>query len=564
MIELVNLCKTYKTKNRKKTHALKNISLVFPDNGFIFITGKSGSGKSTLLNLIGGLDDITSGDVIINGNNLSKFKVNDFANYRSTYVGFIFQDYHILDEFTVKENIELSSDISNKSCDVEKWLKFVDLEGYEDRYPTELSGGQQQRVAIARALAKDSKIILADEPTGNLDVKTTKQILDILKEISKTRLVLIVSHNLDDAATYADRIISLDHGNVIHDLSRIEGYSNEFRIENNTLFLPHNADIKEEDLKLIIDNKDSYNNIVQLDGGLVKTEEVKVERKNEVMNKSKLSKEKFKKLFNLIFRRKIFSKVLTILLISILISLFSVFQSFNSFDENEKLMDHLIEENENVLIVKKNTYNGKKLSQTFAPVKEEDYNTFKETSYKGNIYKLYNHTVNVVSASVMTLTDRTIASNIQAFYAQETYGTLNCDEEFLINLYGKDGKLDILAGDPFSTEYGVVITDYIADSILFYNSSVKGRPPLTGYEDIIGVFPKGPYSYNKSGYINAIINTNYKERYKELLKIYANLWDDDPSNDNVSDEIKGNPLFKEFSNEVHKYLGISYNFSKRI
>ena len=251
MIELVNLCKTYKTKNRKKTHALKNISLVFPDNGLIFITGKSGSGKSTLLNLIGGLDDITSGDVIINGNNLSKFKVDDFANYRSTYVGFIFQDYHILDEFTVKENIELSSDIANKSCDVEKWLKFVDLDGYEERYPTELSGGQQQRVAIARALAKDSKIILADEPTGNLDVKTTKQILDILKEISKTRLVLIVSHNLDDAATYADRIISLDHGSIVHDLSRADGYSNEFRIENGTLFLPHNADVKEDDLKLI-------------------------------------------------------------------------------------------------------------------------------------------------------------------------------------------------------------------------------------------------------------------------------------------------------------------------
>ena len=237
MIRIENLVKVYKAKGKRKSQALKGISLTLPDAGMVFVTGKSGSGKSTLLNLIGGLDDITSGDIIVGGNKLSEFSSKDFSNYRSTYIGFIFQDYHILDEFTVKENIELSADIRNVDCDIKKCLKFVGLEGYEDRYPTELSGGQQQRVAIARALTKDSKIILADEPTGNLDTQTTKQILDLLKELSKDRLVLIVSHNLDDAENYADRIISLDHGMLVSDKSRIIDYNNNLIIKDNKLLL---------------------------------------------------------------------------------------------------------------------------------------------------------------------------------------------------------------------------------------------------------------------------------------------------------------------------------------
>ena len=239
MIKIENLVKVYKTKGKRKSTALKGVSFTLPNNGMVFITGKSGSGKSTLLNLIGGLDDITSGDIVIDGNRLSKFSMKEFANYRSTYISFIFQDYHILESFTVKENIELSADISNVDCDVKKCLEFVGLEGFENRFPNELSGGQQQRVAIARALAKDPKIILADEPTGNLDKQTTKQVLDILKEMSKERLVIIVSHNLDDAQDYADRIVSLDNGYLVVDKSRIDNYDNTLHIEDRKLIIPH-------------------------------------------------------------------------------------------------------------------------------------------------------------------------------------------------------------------------------------------------------------------------------------------------------------------------------------
>ena len=219
MINISNLTKIYKSKNKEKCIAIDNISLTLEDKGFIFIIGKSGSGKTTLLGLLGGLDNITSGDIIINGLSFNSFKYNDFTNYRNQMIGYVFQDFHLIDELTVEENIALSLNLQNikYTTEIKDALKNVDLSGYEKRYPKELSGGEKQRVAIARALVKNPKIILADEPTGNLDTKTTTQILNLLKELSKERLVLMVSHNLSDANKYADRIIELSNGKIIND-----------------------------------------------------------------------------------------------------------------------------------------------------------------------------------------------------------------------------------------------------------------------------------------------------------------------------------------------------------
>ena len=216
----------------------------------IFVIGKSGSGKSTLLNLIGGLDKCTSGEIIADGNNITKMESRKVTKYRSSYVGFIFQDYHVLDNFTVRENVNLALDITSQQDDekVNKILNLVDLNMYADRYPTELSGGQKQRIAIARALVKDSKVILCDEPTGNLDKKTSTQILELLKKISQEKLVIIVSHNMVDANTYAERIIELSDGQVIRDRRRSENYSNEFKIENDVVYLPHYRDLTSTEL----------------------------------------------------------------------------------------------------------------------------------------------------------------------------------------------------------------------------------------------------------------------------------------------------------------------------
>ena len=248
MIEIKNLTKIYKSRNKEKFVAIDNITINLDDNGFVFIIGKSGSGKTTLLSLIGGLDNITSGDVIINGNSFSKFKYKDFINYRNQMIGYIFQDFHLIDDLTIEENIAISLDLQNIKItnEIENALKSVDLEGYGKRYPKELSGGEKQRIAIARALVKDPKIILADEPTGNLDSKTTTQILNLLKELSKDRLVLMVSHNLMDANNYADRIIELSEGKILNDYIRNIDYCYECQIIDKKLILPINKKITDE------------------------------------------------------------------------------------------------------------------------------------------------------------------------------------------------------------------------------------------------------------------------------------------------------------------------------
>ena len=377
MIEIKALNKIYKTKNHKKVHALKDINLTLPDSGMVFVIGKSGSGKSTLLNLIGGLDDITSGSVIADGNDIKKLNVRKLSNYRSSYVGFIFQDYHLLEEFNVKENIELGADIANTNIDTSRILKVVGLEGYENRFIDELSGGQQQRVAIARSLAKEVKVILADEPTGNLDKETTKQILDLLKELSKDILVIVVSHNLEDANFYADRIISLDHGRLVSDREKQKNYINEFSIKNNTLFLPYHKDLTEEDIKTILEQKENITVVKQLNSGLKKTKDIIFETRNVKFESSHLSLSKFLKLFFSFFRNNKLSKILAICISAVIISLFYIFQTFSFFDDNVVLQNEIKNSEDIALVSKKclfsNTDNSLKTSY-LSPITDNDLN----------------------------------------------------------------------------------------------------------------------------------------------------------------------------------------------
>ena len=223
MLEIKNLTKIYKSKGGVEVKALDDISLKFPENGMIFLLGKSGSGKSTLLNVCGGLDNPTTGEIIVKDRSSIDFKQKDFDSYRNTFVGFIFQEYNILEEFTVEENIALALELQGKERNKESInaiLEKVDLKGYNDRKPNTLSGGQKQRLAIARALVKSPEIIMADEPTGALDSKTGEQVFDTLKELSKDTLIMVVSHDRDFAERYADRIIELKDGKVISDLTK--------------------------------------------------------------------------------------------------------------------------------------------------------------------------------------------------------------------------------------------------------------------------------------------------------------------------------------------------------
>lgn len=225
MLEVSHLKKVYKIKNQEDVYALNDVSLKFPEKGLVFILGKSGSGKSTLLNLMGGLDKPDAGEIIINGKSSRNFSGSEMDSYRNTYLGFIFQEYNILNDFTVKENIALALQLQHKKAtdeEIMKILKEVDLiaPGIEKRKPNELSGGQKQRVAIARALVKDPKIIFGDEPTGALDSNTGKQVFETLKKLSKDKLVVIVSHDRDFAEHFGDRVIELKDGKVISDITK--------------------------------------------------------------------------------------------------------------------------------------------------------------------------------------------------------------------------------------------------------------------------------------------------------------------------------------------------------
>ncbi len=220
MLETRNLTKIYTPKKGVPVTALGNVSLLFPNSGMVFLLGKSGSGKSTLLNLLGGLDAATGGEIIINGVSSKAFKQSDFDSYRNTYVGFIFQEYNVLEEFTVGANIALALELQGKKAtdeEIGRILHEVDLDGYGVRRPNELSGGQKQRVAIARALVKNPEIIMADEPTGALDSATGRQVLETLKKLSREKLVIVVSHDREFAEKYADRIVELADGAVISD-----------------------------------------------------------------------------------------------------------------------------------------------------------------------------------------------------------------------------------------------------------------------------------------------------------------------------------------------------------
>lgn len=226
MIKINNINKYYKSGN-ETIHVIKNLSYTFPDTGLVFILGPSGSGKSTLLNLLGGLDNPDSGEIYIEDTLMSSFTSSMRNSYLNSYLGFVFQEYNILKDLSLKDNITLSLEIQGIKKRIvkdklAKILKDVELEGLEKRKVYQLSGGQKQRIAIARALIKEPKMIIADEPTGNLDSETSTNIFNIFKRISSNCLVIIVTHDEESAYKYADKIlrISPDGSYQTEDLSK--------------------------------------------------------------------------------------------------------------------------------------------------------------------------------------------------------------------------------------------------------------------------------------------------------------------------------------------------------
>lgn len=552
MIKVENLTKIYKSRKKEKCVALDNVSFTLEDSGFVFIIGKSGSGKTTLLSILGGLDDITSGNVSINGISLAESTNKTFVGYRNQTSGYIFQDFHLIDELTVEENIALSLQLQNQQDDgrIQQALHNVDLDAYGKRYPKELSGGEKQRIAIARALVKNPSVIFADEPTGNLDSQTTRQILSLLKELSKDRLVVIVSHNLVDAREYADRIIELSQGRIINDFVRNPNYCDDVKLEQGKLFLPVHKTLTEQENDFVNTSLSCGNvkRLVQVDNvfipnnrpvAAVKPLPLPETRHVSFKNSLKLGARFLKK----DSVRLCFYAVIVACLVAVL-GLCELIATFNS----SSLIEHELKStNQNVLSLGKNQLADQSISTNTScifDISDDEIQTFYDNGYNGNIYKLVNLSFSYGSHAGLAHSHTITKFDPSDAFYNGTRGVLITTEEYLENLFG---ELQYIAVADKVEAGGVYITDYVADAMMYYSPTL-----FNSYKSVLG--DNRSFGQNVYGYVNGIIKTNYKEKYA----YYLNVFKDVTMTAERMEEIVATKEFQQYYDDVLMNLSVAY------
>lgn len=561
MIRVENLKKVYNAKKDKPCTALRGVSFTLPERGMVFVVGKSGSGKSTLLKLLGGLDSVTEGDVIVGGKRFSEFTEADYDDYRNNYVGFVFQDFCLIESMTVFENAKLSLDLCGGGSPdaVSEALRVVDLSDLAGRYPKELSGGQQQRVALARALVKKQSLILADEPTGNLDQRTAKQVLDYLKELSSERLVVIVSHNADDADKYADRIIELADGLVVRDVSR-SAEAGDSVIVGNKINIPTKRRLTKEELVRINEAVKTGDVVISQDPDDFKTtDQPSTEGEDEYRSsESKILFRDQLRISRILFKGNRIHAAITVLAVSVLLILLSLCRVFVSFDGKALIHDSVTSDTSYSFSLYKGyrTKENPTVVETDALVEitDADLERFYDEGYEGKIYKLYNVTLALLHNDWNTLEEgeHISYSDAKSPYINLASGVLECDKEFLDGIYGEgDGGITVLAGDlNEATPRAVIITDYFADSILKY------IPTLKTYDDIINEVAIGYTKFD----VKAIVKTGYTERYASLITEFERISKLKEGRDEELELLKKNEKFIEFYDEVKDYLSLGYYF----
>ena len=496
MIEVKNLTKIFKSKHKEITKALDDVSFVLPDNGFVFIVGKSGSGKTTLLNMIAAVDNYNSGEIIFNGLNLNKLKGTELDYYRNENIGFIFQDYQLLDELTVFQNVKLALEFLNEKNDkkVFEALESVGLKGFESRYPKELSGGEKQRVAIARAIVKNPSVILADEPTGNLDSITSKEILNILKEISKTKLVLIVSHNIFDAHEFASYILELSYGKLIGTYKRNEILEDTIEVKDGTLRLPlHKVFNDANKKKAITEINKGVTNIVQDDKDFIPFE---FEFKNEKL-KSKIHKKhisflnSFKHGFS--FIKKSLVTIFSFgLIISSLLGIAYSTTTIKDFNSINSTKEDIRKSNDKYINLTSTCLENQNLS--LHRLEDNSIEKLVKSGYKGKIYHAY---------------------NLFNTGGHEYNFDTNCPSEFRIvdeeYISEFTDKLEFVSLNEYKKE-GVFLTDYIVDTSNKYYAKNQ-----FDYDDFSNLKIRFEVPY-----VNGVINTNYAKKYKNIAQFVMN------------------------------------------
>ena len=558
MIKVSNLTKIYQDKERSLT-ALDNLSFTLPDKGLVFVVGKSGSGKSTLINMLGALDDATSGSIEINGYDICKFDVNKLNKYRNEYLGIIYQNYNLFPHESVLENIKIASDISDRDIheeEIVELLNKLDLENVKDKMVKNLSGGQRQRVAIARALIKGPGLILADEPTGNLDSRTSKRIFDLLLKISKERLVVVITHDLKSAFNFADRIIEIADGRISRDLVRNPNLKGK---AINYIELDEKQSVSEEELKAI--NKEITNHKYKI----IRKEELFTEHSNEEQsNGEKLeltSKQKYKNLFKTsvkLLKTNKFSVVMTSLITMLVIGLLAISTAFIKFDGNNAIRDVLdMFEVKNLVIRKSYSKTGRitELEKNdMLKINDEDEERLERKGYVGNKYALYTCDMPISSGAWPAVHMSTHAIKYENFYSEALLGVVACDSDYFHHLFN---DCEILAGSLYDIESNgkIVVTDYIADSLLFFRSNFRSNDPDDPYQKIVNtkIFSRM--------IIGAVVKTNYKEKYETFLDTVNRIKREPSHASELRKAIIGSNLYTEFLNDANSYLNYGYTFN---
>ena len=408
MLEIQNLKKSFKGKGGKTKVVLNDISFSLPDKGMYFIVGKSGSGKSTLLNLIGGLDTPDSGEIILDGRCINKLDSNELLSYRSSTIGFVFQEYNLINDISVESNIRLAADRTIDDGEIQSLLDKYDLSEFKNKRVNLLSGGEKQRVSLIRALIKNPRLILCDEPTGALDSENSKKVFEYLKEASKDRLVLVVSHDRESADKYGDGLIEIIDG-------EIKKYSLNTSIEVNT----------------------ELQNI-------------------NVTKRIKLSFNKRKDLIASLFRNRKLRFIAIIFVFLCSFSLLGITNSITSYNEDEATLKSMYSKGSNSLAFKKNLYNSNNSYNKLFEFNDDDISSVKSK-------------VDTIIPVSSFLSSKAINNGKGTFQInskddQDSYlecyvgGSVEIDDDFLDKT-----KLTLSYGSLPSNDDEIVISDFFAD-----------------------------------------------------------------------------------------------------
>jgi len=579
MIEVNNLKKAYKPKKGKKVAALKGINLKFEETGLVFILGKSGSGKSTLLNMLGGLDQFDSGEIVIKGKSSVEFTKEDFDSYRNTFIGFIFQEYNILNDFTVGANIALAMELQGKRAtneELNEILKLVGLEGFGNRKPNELSGGQKQRVAIARALIKNPEIIMADEPTGALDSNTGIQVFDTLKSLSKEKLVIVVSHDKEFAELYGDRIIEMRDGEVISDKKKVitEEVSTKgiHFLNDNRIQIMAGYELTEEDTKKINEylknhkEKDTYiSSVEDENNGYVDTSKTPLnlntyDGSQLSFIKSKLPMKTTLKMAFGSLKRKPIRLIIAILLSTVAFTLFGIVNTMSFYNETSSAVDSVVNSPVDYISFSKKTETKQNDWKYF----EKDYMTENDlktiqAKFQDNVFT----PVRFGSEQVIDFSNN--IENVESlepyqgfqYYQSNFYGVAPISDDMVKNMgYELNGQLP-------KNEKEIVISKFVAKSLFIggYIDPKTGELDKTvkNIEDIVGKTLRFSELPGADYTITGILDTKLDdERYKKFtLSKKSNA--DENTDYNLQSE-----LMSIFMNGYHCLIYVSDNLWKQM